>query len=348
MPPSDAPPPRELMNAVVVTALAGPAAAVPQRVPVPTGSHRFSPGRRMLIEVHAAGIAYPDVLMSLGKLQLSTPPPYVAGAEAAGIVVEAPPGAGFLPGERVAGTVLGGALAEYALMRPDYTLHLPDRFDFVQGAALHLNYTTAWLALEKAAFTPGDVVLILGAAGGVGTAALDLVAGAGGTSIAVVSTARKEAVARQVGATHVMRYDDQWLRQVKEVTNGRGADIVLDPVGGPGFTDHVRALRTGGRLLVIGFAGGEIPSIRTNWLLLRNLSLIGFDLDVWDEAVPGTARRASEAVARLASSGMINPYVGKVYPFEDAAAAIQTLQRRQALGKTVVTVRRPGPPSSAR
>lgn len=332
--------PGTVMRAVVVRDLIGPAGARLETVPVPAGAHRLSPGRRMLIEVHAAGVAFPDVLMSHGTLQLDVPAPYIAGTEASGVVIEAPEDSGFKPGDRVAGSVLGGAMAEYALMRPEFTIRLPDGMSYAGGAALHLNYVTAWLALEKAGFASGQWVLVLGAAGGLGTAALNLIDLLGGRSIALVSSAEKERVALEMGATHVLRGDGSWLPALRELTGGHGVDVVLDPVGGDGFVDHVRALRSGGRILVIGFAGGSIPSIRVNRLLLRNLSVIGFDFDVWEDIVPGTARRTGDAIAALAAEGRIRPYIGSRFPLEHGADAIRVLEDRRALGKVVVDVGR--------
>jgi NADPH2:quinone reductase len=326
------------MRAAVVRELTGPRAATLERIPVPEGGHRFTPDQRLLVEVHAAGIAFPDVLMTRGQLQLEMPVPFVPGAEASGLVVEAYPGSRFRPGDRVAGCILGGALAEYALMRPDYTLRLADDLDFVRGAALPLNYVTAKLALEKARFQPGSDVLILGAAGGVGTASLDLVRLMGGRSLAVVSSDEKAEVALACGAEQALRAGGDWLSEVRAITDGRGVDIVIDLVGGDRFPDHLRSLVIGGRLMVIGFAGGSIPSVAVNRLLLRNLTVAGFDFDEWDVAVPGTARRVYEEVEELARTGSLRPWVGSVLPFEESGEAIATLDERRAIGKVVVEV----------
>jgi NADPH:quinone reductase len=329
------------MRAIVVKELSGPDAAALDSIPLPEGAHRLTDGERMLVEVHAAGIAFTDVLSSRGLLQLPLPPPYVPGAEASGIVVEAPAGSGFAPGDRVSGSILGGALAEFALMRPEFTITLPDSMSFAIGAALPLNYTTAWLALERAAFREGDTVLVMGAAGGVGTAALDLIRGFGGRSIAVVSTDEKERVARIAGADEVVRSTGAWVPEVRELTDGRGVEIVLDTVGGDNFLDHLAAMALGGRLLVIGFAGGSIPAPRLNRLLLRNLSVIGYSFDVWEQAIPGTARRVGDEVRRLAEDGRITPYIGTRLPLEEGAEALRILDERRALGKVVVDVREP-------
>lgn len=327
-----------MMRAAVVRELTGPRAVRLERVALPSGTHRFVENERLLVEVHAAGIAFPDVLMTRGRLQLEMPVPFVPGAEASGVVVEAASGSRFRPGDRVAGCILGGALAQYALMRPDYTLHLPDGMDFVHGAALPLNYVTAKLALEKASFRGGSDVLVLGAAGGVGTACLDLVRLLGGRSLAVVSSEAKAEVATACGADHILRADGDWLAEVRRLTGDLGVDIVIDLVGGDRFLDHLRALTIGGRLMVVGFAGGSIPTVATNRLLLRNLTVAGFDFDEWDAAVPGTALRIYEEVEELARSGCLAPWVGEVLPFESSGEAIARLEDRRAIGKVVVDV----------
>jgi NADPH2:quinone reductase len=325
------------MRAIVVRELSGWTGVGLETVPRPAGSHRLTPGERMLIRVHAAGIAFPDVLMAQGALQFDTPLPFISGAEAAGVVLEAPPGSGFEPGDRVAGSVLGGGMADYALMRPAFTVKLPPAVSFVDGVALYLNYCTAWVALEKLGFRPGHRVLVTGAAGGVGTAALDILRARGGESTALVSSEVKAEVARGCGADHVLRSDEPWLAEARALSGG-GVDLVLDLVGGGQFIDHLRALRNGGKLAVIGFAAGSIPEVKVNRLLLRNLSVIGFDLDVWEETEPGVANRAATEVMALAAAGRLHPVIGARFPLEQGHEAIRVLQERRALGKVVVDI----------
>jgi len=296
----------------------------------------------VLVEVHAAGIAFPDLLQTRGAYQISTPPPFVTGGEIAGVVLEADAGSGFAPGDRVAGMSIWGAAAERALAIPKFTVKLPDAMDFAAGAALWLNYSTAWFAIERAAVQEGEAVLVHGAAGGVGTAALDVLRGRGARSIAVVSSDEKERVAREMGADEVVRSTGPWKDEVRELTGGNGVQVVLDPVGGDRFTDSLRSLDQGGRLVVIGFAGGSIPTVKVNRLLLGNLTVLGIGMDPFDRRFPGTVRRIGDEVAAAAAAGQLRPYIGHRLAFEDGAEGLRILDRREALGNIVVDVRPDG------
>jgi NADPH2:quinone reductase len=323
------------MRAVVVKELIGPDGVTFEHdVPEPAGAHPAADGQRVLVEVHAAGIAWPDLLQSKGEYQISVPVPYVGGGEIAGIVKEADPQTGFQPGDRVAGMSVFGAMAEYALAVPAFTTRLPDTVDFAHGAALWLNYSTAHFAIERARVTPQDVVLIHGAAGGVGTAALDLLSD--NTTIAVVSSEQKAAAAAELGATHTVLANEDWLAVVKEIGP---VDVVLDPVGGDRFTDSLRSLDHGGRLVVIGFTGGSIPTVKVNRLLLRNLSVIGVGLGAMEGRFPGTAQRIGAEIAQLAAQKKIDPLIGRRLPLQQGAEALRILERREAIGKVVVDVR---------
>jgi NADPH2:quinone reductase len=333
------------MRAVVVEELAGPDALRLADVPEPEGAHPHADGDRILVDVHVAGVAFPDLLQSRGEYQISTPPPFVSGGEVAGVVLEAPPGSGFAAGDRVASMTIWGAMAERALAVPKYTVKLPDSMSFAEGAALWLNYSTAWFAIERAGVREGETVLVQGAAGGVGTAALDILRALGVRSIAVVSTDEKERVARELGAYEVVRSAGPWLEQVRDLTEGRGVEVVLDPVGGDRFTDSLRALDMAGRLVVIGFTGGSIPTVKVNRLLLRNLTVLGIGLDPMDRRFPGTLRRIGDAVQQLAEEGRIHPLVGRRLPLEQGAEALRVLDRREAIGKVVVEVRPEGAPA---
>ena len=327
------------MRAAVIEELIGPDGLHVRDFPDPEGAHPRADGQRLLVEVHAASVSFPDLLQSRGEYQISTAPPFVSGGEIAGIVLEAPPGSGFTTGDRVAGMTIWGAMAERALGLPDYTVKLPDAMDFAQGAALWLNSATAWFAVERAAVQPGETVLVQGAAGGVGTAALEVLKDLGARSIAVVSSDAKERVAREMGAEEVVRSGGPWLEQVRELTGGRGVEVVLDPVGGDRFTDSLRALDVAGRLVVIGFAGGSIPTVKVNRLLLRNLTVTGIGLDPMDRRFPGTTRRVSDAVLALAERGALRPRIGARLPLEEGAEALRILDRREAVGNIVVDVR---------
>jgi NADPH2:quinone reductase len=327
------------MRAVVVHELSGPDGAALADVPEPEGSHWLTPGERLLIEVHAAAICFPDLLQTRGLYQHSVPAPFISGGEVGGVVLEAPEGSGFAPGDRVCGVVRRGAMAERALAPPPFILRLPDHLSFAEGAALYINYTTAWFGLHRAGIQAGETVLIQGAAGGVGTAAIEVAKAFGARSIAVVSSDEKEAAVRALGADEVVRSDAPWLEEVREATDGRGAEVVLDMVGGDRFLDSVRSLAIGGRLVVVGFAGGSIPSVKVNRLLLRNLTVTGISMDIFEQEHPGTMAMVNAAVQALADDGRVHPLIGARVPFADGAEALRIMERREAIGKIVVDVR---------
>lgn len=326
------------MRGFLVTELTGPSGGSVAEVPEPEGAHPWADGR-LLIEVHAAGVSFPDLLQTRGQHQHAAPPPYVAGGEAAGVVKEAPAGSGLRPGDRVASLSVWGALAERALAIRHYTVKLPDEFDFTAGAALYLNYATAWFSLHRVGFQRGEHVLVHGASGGVGTATLQLVRALGGHPIAVVSTVDKEAVAREAGAEEVLRPCDGWPEKVRQLTGGRGVQIVVDPVGGDRFTDSLRCLDVGGRLAVVGFAAGTIPTVKVNRLLLRDLSVVGVALDPYVARFPSVVRNLARDLEKLAASGSIRPLVGHVLELAEARRALELLDTRQATGKVVVRIR---------
>jgi NADPH2:quinone reductase len=327
------------MRAAILRSLGGPGALEIAEVDAPAGAHPMGLGGRLLVEVHAAGVSFPDLLRSRGEYQMHPPLPFPTGAEVAGVVVEADVETGFAVGERVAALTHWGGVAELALAMPQHTLRLPDAMSFASGAALYLNYATAWYALHRLDVHAGETVLVQGAAGGVGTAALDLCEAFGARSIAVVSSDAKEQVARSMGADEVVRSGGAWLEEVRALTDGRGVQAVVDPVGGDRFLDSMRALAIGGRLAVVGFTGGSIPELKVNRLLLRNLTVLGVEMVQMDAEFPGTVRMVNEAVEALAHSGAIKPLVGLRVPFEDAASALRALEAREAVGKVVVDVR---------
>jgi NADPH2:quinone reductase len=327
------------MRAVVVEDLSGPDGLRVADVPAPQGAHPGAETGRLLVEVHCAGVSFPDLLESRGEYQLSVPPPFVTGGEIAGVVLEATSESGFAAGDRVAGLVHWGGMAELALGMPQYTVALPESMSFAEGAALYLNYSTAWFAVQRAGVQTGETVLVQGAAGGVGTASLDILRNLGARSIAVVSSDEKEEVARELGADEVVRSTGPWLEQVREMTHGHGVEVVLDPVGGERFTDSLRALDVAGRLVVIGFTGGSIPTVKVNRLLLRNLTVLGIGLEPMDRRFPGTVRRISDAVQELAARGAVKPLVGRRLPLEKGPEALRILERREAVGKVVVDIR---------
>jgi NADPH2:quinone reductase len=327
------------MKAAQITRLAGPADSIEiAELPTPGEMHPLTGEPGVVIDVRAAGASYPEVLMTRGEYQLQPELPFVPGTEVAGVVRSAPASAAVSRGDRVAACTRIGGFAEVAVAPPFLTFPLSDRLDFAAGAALVLNYHTAYLSLRvRGRLAAGETVLIHGAAGGVGTASLQVAKGLGARTIAVVSSDAKEAVARAAGADEVLRSTGPWREQAEDLSDG-GVDLVLDPVGGDRFLDSLRVLRSEGRLVVVGFVGGPIPEIKANRLLLNNIEVIGAAWGPYTRARPGGAERIGAAVDRMIEAGQVRPLVGARYPLDQTAAALQSLDRREALGKVVLVV----------
>jgi NADPH2:quinone reductase len=328
------------MRAVQIVDLSGPDSALQLTdLPEPEPSHMLTPGSGVVIDVHAAGVSFPEVLQSRGEYQLKPPLPFVPGSEVAGVVRSAPEGAGVEEGDRVAACCLLGAFAEVAVAPDFLTFPLSEELDFAQGAGLILNYHTAYFSLKlRGRLREGETVLVHGAAGGVGTAALQVAKGLGARTIAVVSSDEKEQVARDAGADEVVRSDGEWKDQAKELSGG-GVDIVLDPVGGDRFTDSLRSLAEGGRVVVVGFTGGSIPEVKVNRLLLNNTEVIGAGWGAYVMAKPDVNREVGAEVNRLVDEGFVRPIVGERFPLERAAAALKVIDERKATGKVVLDVK---------
>jgi NADPH2:quinone reductase len=328
------------MRALQITELTGPDTALKiVDVDEPEGSHFLSPGSGVVVDVHVAGVSFPEVLQTRGEYQMKPPLPFVPGSEVGGVVRSAPEGSGLQPGDRVAAFCMLGGFAETAVAPEFLTFKLPDALDFAQGAALILNYHTAYFALKlRGRLAEGETVLIHGAAGGVGTAAIQVAKGLGAKTIAVVSTDEKEAVARDAGADEVVRSDGAWKDQAKELSGG-GVDLVLDPVGGDRFTDSLRSLAEGGRLVVVGFTGGSIPEVKVNRLLLNNTEVIGAGWGAYIMSKPEVNRQIGAALDELIEGGFIRPVIGQRYPLDAAADALKVIDGRGALGKVVLDVR---------
>lgn len=324
------------MRALEISELSGPDAVTVVDVPEPEASHPLTPGEGVVIDVRAAGVAFPELLQTRGQYQYKPDLPFVPGAEVAGVVREAPPGGAIAAGDRVAGFTLLGGLAEVAVAPAFLTFPLPEELDFAQGAALLLNYHTAYFALVmRGRLRAGETVLVHGAAGGVGTATLQVAAAAGARTIAVVSTDEKEAVAREAGADEVLRSDGAWRDEAIELSGG-GVDLVIDPVGGDRFTDSLRSLGEGGRLVVVGFTAGQIPEVRVNRLLLRNTEVIGAGWGAYVLPKPDVAREIGDRVNAMVADGFVRPLVGARFALEQAADALRLLDGRAATGKVVV------------
>jgi NADPH2:quinone reductase len=325
------------VRALEIAELSGPDAIRMAEVPEPEPTHMLTPGEGVLIEVRAAAVSFPDVLQTRGLYQYKPDLPFVPGAEVAGIVRSTSNGSGFAPGDRVCAFTGLGGLAETAVAPPFMTFALPESLDFAEGAALILNYHTAWFSLKlRGRLQAGETVLVHGAAGGVGTAALQVAKGLGASTIAVVSSDEKERIARDAGADDVVRSDGPWREQVVERTGG--VEVVFDPVGGDRFVDSLRALGEGGRLVVVGFAGGAIPEVKVNRLLLRNTEVIGAGWGGYVMSKPELNREIGDALAEMIERGIVRPLVGARFPLARGADAMRLIDDRRATGKVVVDV----------
>ncbi|OBI82057.1 NADPH:quinone oxidoreductase family protein [Mycobacterium sp. E740] len=323
------------MRAIQIASLDGPSAAKLVEVDEPDARDA------VVIDVHAAGVAFPDVLQSRGLYQYKPEMPYTPGGEVAGVVRSAPSDAHVRAGDRVAAlTMLCGAMAEVVVLPAERVFKLPDNVSFEAGAGLLFNDLTMHHALRtRGRLAEGETVLVHGAAGGIGTSTLRLAPAWGASRvIAVVSTEDKAEVARAAGATDVVLADG-FKGAVKELTDGRGVDIVVDPVGGDRFTDSLRSLAPGGRLLVIGFTGGDIPTVKVNRLLLNNVDAVGVGWGAWTFTHPNYLAEQWAELEPLLASGAVSAPQPQVFPLERAADAIAALEDRSAKGKVVVAVR---------
>lgn len=323
------------MRAVQISQLDGPAAARLVDLDEPAGDGA------VVVDVHAAGVAFPDVLQSRGLYQHKPELPFVPGGEAAGVVRSAPPGAHVRAGDRVAAlTMLNGAMAQVIALPAAQVFKLPDTVSFEAGAGLLFNDLTVLFALTtRGGLTQGQTVLVHGAAGGIGTSTLRLAGPLGASRvIAVVSTPAKAEVARAAGATDTVLADG-FRDAVAELTGGKGVDLVLDPVGGDRVTDSLRSLAPGGKLLVVGFTGGEIPTVKVNRLLLNNIDVVGVGWGAWVMSHPGELERQWSVLEQLLASGTVTAPQPQVFALEQAAEALAALENRTAAGKVVLRMR---------
>ncbi|OBG79938.1 NADPH:quinone oxidoreductase [Mycobacterium sp. E802] len=324
------------MRAAQISRLDGPAAVQVVEVEEPSGETDA-----VVIDVHAAGVAFPDALLTRGLYQYKPDLPFTPGAEVAGVVRSAPDDAHVSAGDRVLGlTMLSGGMAEVVALPAERVFALPDAVSFEAGAGILFNDLTVHFALRtRGRLAKGETVLVHGAAGGIGTSALRLAPALGASrTIAVVSTEEKAEIARAAGASDVVLAEG-FRDAVSELTGGRGVDIVVDPVGGDRFTDSLRSLAVGGRLLVVGFTGGEIPTVKVNRLLLNNVDVVGAGWGAWTFSHPGYLAEQWAELQPLLASGAVAAPQPEVYPLEQAAQAIASLENRTAKGKVVLTLR---------
>jgi NADPH2:quinone reductase len=323
------------MRAVLCKAYGPPESLVVEEIDDPTPE----PGQ-LLIDVKACAINFPDVLMIQDLYQFKPPLPFSPGGEIAGVVSAVGDGVeGFTLGQEVFGSVGSGGLREKLALKASSAIPVPRGLSLPQAASVLSAYGTSWHALrDRADLQPGETLVVLGAAGGVGLAAVELGAMMGATVIAAASTDKKLAVCRDHGASLTINYETEDLKlRIRELTDGKGADVVYDPVGGPYAEPALRSTAWEGRFLVIGFTAG-IPKLPLNLPLLKACSVVGVFYGAWAAREPERNRRNLEELVEFIEAGKIKPHVSVTYPLERAAEAIRELADRRAEGKVVVVM----------
>ncbi len=300
----------------------------------------------VLIDVHAIGVNYPDLLVISGQYQILPPRPFSPGKDAAGVVAAIGRNVkSFKPGDRVVVQLEFGAYAEQVVARTENCFAIPDNMPFTDAAAMGLVYQTAHFALlERGMYHHGEVVLVNGAAGGVGLAAVQIAKGLGATVLAGVNNDEHGKLALTNGADHVIDLGADNLRealreQVHAVTNGHGADVVLDTLGGDVFDASLRAMAWRGRMVIIGFAAGRIPTIKANYLLVKNILVSGLQWSDYRERDPQWVRRVQGELFSLYTEGKIKPNVMQAFALEDFAVALALVKAGKVQGKVVLTTR---------
>jgi len=323
------------MRAVLCKRYGPPSDLVVEDVPSP------KPGEgQVLVAVHAAGVNFPDTLIIQGKYQFKPDLPFSPGGEVAGVVRDIGPGVtGIRPGDRVIAATTWGGYAEEVVAEAKRIIPMPEGMDFTTAAAFVLTYGTSHHALkDRAALKPGETLLVLGAAGGVGLAAVEIGKAMGARVIAAASSDDKLATCREHGADETINYTSENLRErIKALTDGRGVDVVYDPVGGDYSELALRGMAWGGRFLVVGFAAGKIPSIPLNLTLLKGCAIVGV---FWGAFTRNEPRRNEENLQELLAwfkAGKVRPHISASYPLERAADALHDVMDRKVKGKVVLT-----------
>lgn len=294
----------------------------------------------VLIDVHAAGVNFADLLMIKGQYQVKHQPPFSPGLEVAGVVRSCGPGVTRVrPGDRAIAVMDGGGFAEIATAREADVFLPPPDMDWITAAGFAIAYGTAHGALRwRAALQTGEVLLVHGAGSGVGLTAVEVGKAMGATVIATAGSAEKLAIAREHGADHLIDYSRESIRErVRDICGG--ADVVYDPVGGDAFDQSLRCVNWGARLLVVGFAGGQVPSVPANILLVKNIAAIGFYWGSYRKHAPGLLRSQFADLFQWWREGRLRPLVANRFRLDDAAAALAMLRDRKATGKVVMTLR---------
>lgn len=326
------------MRAVLMRAFGSPETAEIAELPDPEPG----PGE-LVVAMHAAGVNFPDLLVVEGRYQHKPPLPFTPGKELAGEVIDIGEDViSFVPGDRVMVQVEYGAFAERVVARPEQCLELPDDMPFHDAAVMGLVYQTAWFALhDRGRFQPGETVLVNGATGGVGLAAVQLVKALGGTALAGVTTPAKAEAAVAAGADHVIDLSVANLRdalreQVQAATGGKGVDVCIDMLGGDPFDAALRALAWCGRMVVVGFAAGRIPEIKANYLLVKNISVAGLQWSDYRDRTPRRMAEAQSEIFRLYREGRLRPHIMARLKLDQAAEALALFRDRRIVGKVVL------------
>lgn len=296
----------------------------------------------VLLEVHAAGVNFPDTLIIEGKYQFKPPFPFSPGGEAAGVVTAVGEKVSHLNvGDRVMALTGWGSFAEEVAVPGYNVMPIPASMDFASAAAFGMTYGTSMHALkQRANLQPGETLLVLGASGGVGLAAVEIGKAMGAKVIAAASSAEKLEVAKAAGADELINYSESNLKdEVKRLTGGQGADVIYDPVGGDLFDAAIRSIAWNGRLLVVGFASGRIPELPVNLTLLKGAAVVGVFWGSFAQRQPQDNAANFQQLFAWHAEGKLKPLVSQTFPLEQAAEAINTLGQRKAVGKVVVQVR---------
>lgn len=304
----------------------------------------LEPGEQeAVVDVYAASLNFPDTLQIEGKYQFQPPMPFTPGSEVGGVIRKVGPGlTGFEPGDRVMATPSIGGMAEQVIVPAGSLRIIPDNMDFPTAAGFAMVYTTSYHALkQRGRLQPGETLLVLGASGGVGMAAVELGKLMGARVIAAASSDEKLDFVRQAGPDELVNYGDGELKEkVKALTDGRGADVIYDPVGGDLFDQCTRCINWNGRLLVVGFTSGRIPSYPANLALLKGSSMVGVFLGRFRKEEPEAYEQNFHELLDLYRDGKIRPVVTRSYPLEDFVEAFNVFRNRKAMGKVTLEIRR--------
>jgi len=318
------------MKAVFCEKLGGPDDLVVREI-APPGAP--GPGE-VKVALAARGVAFTDVLMVAGEYQVKPALPFIVGGEGAGTVLEVGAGVTALKaGDRV---LAPGGCVEQVVVKAERTTRLPESVGFEAAAAFRANYGTALYGLQRGRLKPGETLLVHGAAGGVGLAAVDVGKLMGATVIATASTEGKRAITKQLGADYAIGYDD-FREEVKALTGGRGADVIYDPVGADVFDESMRCVAPFGRILIVGFTGGRPGLAKTNHLLIKDAEVIGFTIGALSRHDPAWVARNAAVLLGWLAAGRIKPYVSHVLPLEKTADALKLIKERKVIGKAIVT-----------